>query len=184
MAAFKPLIRKAVAQQQAIDQTGKQATEFSLKFATDSQDRPDFKTYAAEQRLAVKETAYVMGPDDLRELKAPAQFAAEILKLSVGGDVIYVAHWVDTQESTVPTFEQVKAKVAEIWKRDAGVKLARETGRNARAQFAQLLADGKSSDQAAKALSLSLQSLPPFSLRDIAQEDPNRYYKHARRHRR
>lgn len=184
----KSLIRKAVSQQEAMDRTGKQATDFSLKFATEGKDKPDFKSLAAEQGLAVKETDYIGTMSELKGVKAPEQFVSEVLKLSsenpvslpiVGDDVIYVAHWLDTKESSVPDFDQLKPKIIEVWKRDAALKQARETGRNARAKFTQLLAEGKSFEQASKSLSLPWQSIAAYSLRDIQPRDPDRFYKQS-----
>jgi len=187
----KELLRKAVLQQhqqEAVNKVGRDATDFSLKFATDAREKPDFKALAAADRLKTGETGYVSGPPDLKGIKQPEAFAAEILKLSrenpvslpvPAGDVIYVAHWLDTQESSVPEFAQVKDKVAELWKRDAALKSARETGMAARARFAQMTSEGKTFQQATQALGLRWDTLAPFSLREIPREDPNRFFKQA-----
>lgn len=188
---MKPILVKAVAQQrqqETVNQVGRVATDFSLKFATEGKEKPDFKTVAAEQHLATKETDYVGGPADLKMVKVPEQFATEVLKLSkenpvslpiVGGDVIYVAYWLDTRESTVPDFAQVKEKVLELWKDDAAKKLARETGKTARTKFGQLLAEGKTFEQATKSLGLTWDNLQPFSLREITSTDPARFFKQS-----
>jgi hypothetical protein len=79
----------------------------------------------------------------------------------------------------VPDYEQIKGRLLEVWKRDAALKQARETGRTARAKFAQLLAEGKTFDQASKALSVPWQKIAPYSLRDIQPSDPDRFYKQS-----
>jgi SurA-like protein/parvulin-like peptidyl-prolyl cis-trans isomerase-like protein len=187
----KELLRKAVNQQhqqETINKVGRIATDFSLKFATEGKEKPDFRALAAEEKLPVKETDYVSGPADLKGIKAAEHFAAEIAKLSKDNpvslpvpaeNVIYVAHWLDTRESTVPEFAQVKDKVLELWKRNAALTQARETGKSARAKFGQLLAEGKTFDQASKTLGLRWENLPPFSMRDIAPTDSNRFFKQS-----
>ena len=188
---IKSLLLKAVIQQhqqEAVNKVGRAATDFSLKFATDAKERPDFKTLAAQEHLTTKETEYIASPADLKGFKAPDQLAAEILKLSKdnpvslpvpAADTIYVAHWLDTKESSIPDFQQVKDKVLGLWKREASLKLARETGISARARFGQILAEGKTFDQATKALGLHWDLLAPFSLREIVPADPNRFTKQA-----
>ena len=124
----------------------------------------------------------------MKGIKAPEPFAAEIGKLSrenpvslpvPADDVIYVAYWVDTQESFIPDFQQVKNRVAELWKRSAALNAARDTGKAARGRVAQMLAEGKSIEQATKAMSLRWETLAPYSLRDIASNDPNRHFKQS-----
>jgi peptidyl-prolyl cis-trans isomerase D len=187
----KELVRKAVLQQhqqEALNKIGRAATDFSLKFATDSKEKPDFKALAAAEHLKTGETDYVASPADLKGIKAPEPFAAEILKLSKenpvslpvpAGDLIYVAHWLDTRESSVPEFAQVKEKVVELWKRDAALKTARETGKAARTRFGQMIAEGKNFQQATQALGLRWDAIAPFSLREIPREDPGRFFKQS-----
>ncbi|MBV9463526.1 MAG: peptidyl-prolyl cis-trans isomerase, partial [Verrucomicrobiae bacterium] len=187
---MKPLIQKAIVQQQSVDKTGKAATDFSLKFATDAGERPDFRKAAADAHLTLKETDF-LGPESKPAgIDSPERFLDEVSKLSkdnpvtlpiVGPNAIYVASLLDSKESRIPVLDEIKAKIVSIWKENWSITQAREAGQKAREAFRQKLAEGQSPEQAAKAAGITWKNLPDLSFQQARADfnDPSRVYLQA-----
>lgn len=150
----------------------KQAAEFANDVFRLPNQAASLLTQAAKKGLAVKVTAPFTQADGPKLSNAPANFAETAFALSTeealgqmiaGLDGAYLMAFKDRLKPVDPPYEQVKAKVAEDYRRSQASELTLQEGNNLVKAVNTAIAAGKSFKDTCKQFGHTALEVPPFN---------------------
>jgi hypothetical protein len=171
----KVRIREELIRAQAFTEARRKASEFATQLFNIEPAKPEnLETLAREKGL----TPELSEPFDRRNgpkgLEVDNAFTTAAFGLSptndpfsppvAGDDAVYVMAYNAQLPSELPTFEEIREKVAEDYRRDQATMMARSAGLAAHRTLTNALAQGKSLTAAAEEAKVSSVALLPFSL--------------------
>ena len=153
------------------------AANFSVLFISKDENTPPppFAQTAAAHNLKVIRGPLLTRDTDPQLVPAGEDFIKAAFGLRPGmpvsdaiegPDACYVLHLVETEPSRPKTLEEARAEIRELLLAQAAFSLMEETARTARTRISELMASGKSFEQAAQGLGLKVESLPVLSQAD------------------
>jgi hypothetical protein len=171
----KVKIREELIRTHAFTEARRKASEFATQLFNLEPAKPEnLENLAREKGL----TAELSEPFDRRNgpkgLEVDNAFATAAFGLNptnepfsppvAGDDGVYVVAYNARIPSELPTFDQISEKVAEDYRHDQAIIMARSVGMAAHRTITNALAAGKSLTAAAEEVKIAPVTLPPFSL--------------------
>ncbi len=174
-------LRKDLAHQKAMQETMRQATEFTIQMVSEEgKPPPAFDVLAKKNGVEVKQTAF-FGSNELAPGISIPEFTAAAFKMSAENPIsdpipsqnaVYVLQFLEKQASSLPPFEQVKEAVKNAFIAETALKLARENGEKKRQELMSLLRSGKSFEQVVAILKLRPKTFKGFNAAGASSTDP------------
>jgi hypothetical protein len=173
-AEAKAKIREYFLQHEELAEAKKAANDFANElFAIQPVQPGNLAVLAKQKGLAAHRTAPFSEERGPVEFDAPASFTKAAFQLSAdqpfseivtGPHAVYLLALASQLPSAIPSLEEIRSRVAEDFRDQSAVALARNAGTNFYVKVSVQMAAGKSFAQAAVAGGRPPELLPPFSL--------------------
>lgn len=166
-------LRRELIQQKGVQQSVREATEFTLKLVPEpGKSVPNFAELAKKNNLAIKQTP-LFWKNELAPGVSTPEFVAAAFNLTPENSVsdpiastegVYVLHLLNQQLSVLQPYDQVKDAVRSAFLAEEALKVAREDGQKKRNELMILFNEGKTFEQAAGVLHLKVRSIKNFNM--------------------
>jgi hypothetical protein len=172
--AIKAKIRELLIQQRALMDAGTQAKDFVTElYAMDPVKPENLAALAQKKNLTLATSAPFSENGGTEEFAAPPAVIKAAFQLNAdspyagpipGTEAIYVIALANQLPSSIPSFDLIRARVAQDFKTQQAIELAQQAGTNFYFSATVQLAAGKTFPQVAVAAGSTPVILPPFSL--------------------
>ena len=176
LADVKDEVKKDLLDLRAERLAGDRATGFSVKLVHEpGSARPDFAKIAAEFSLTPHETDFFSLRGTVDSVKAGPQFTQAAFSLSPevpfsdpvrGEDGYYVMEYLASKPSEVPPFDEVRAQVVDLLKRQRAFEATVKLGHELATKVKESVTAGKGFSAACTALGLKVKTSEPFTVAD------------------
>ncbi|MFN0067127.1 MAG: SurA N-terminal domain-containing protein [Limisphaerales bacterium] len=170
--AAQAKLREEFRQQLALEAARKQANAFANALYQETPSPDALRGLAAAQGLSAGISLPFTAARGPAELRVPPQFARAAFALTeaepfgtpvVGQDGVYVFALKERIPAAIQPFEAVQARVAEDWKRNESLRLARVQAEQFAVGVTNAMGQGQTFEVAASGLGVAPLVLPPFS---------------------